>query len=118
MLEAEEKLDLALRAGSADERARRQRIRWIYYTAASYALDVLFLVLYAATGTIPMYLASAYGAVAATACAISFHAYAKGWNLRLRDPNLTQPLILLAIVLQLGVVVAAPQLAFPFLANL
>jgi diguanylate cyclase (GGDEF)-like protein len=118
MLEAEEKLDRALRAGSTEERARRSRLRWVYSTSASYAVDVLFLVLFAAAGTIPYYLAGAYGAAAALVCGVAYHAFAAGWNLRLRDPNLTEPLILVAIVLQLGVVVAAPQLAFPFLANL
>ena len=118
MLEAEEKLDRALRAGSTEERARRSRLRWVYSTSASYAVDVLFLVLFAAAGTIPYHLAGAYGAAAALVCGVAYHAFAAGWNLRLRDPNLTEPLILVAIVLQLGVVVAAPQLAFPFLANL
>jgi diguanylate cyclase (GGDEF)-like protein len=118
MLEADETLDRALRASGAGERARRQRIRWIYYTAASYAVDAAFLLLFAAAGTIPAYVAGAYFAGAAAICAVAWLAYARGWNLRLRDPNLTEPLILVAIVLQLGVVVAAPQLAFPFLANL
>jgi diguanylate cyclase (GGDEF)-like protein len=118
MLEAGEKLDRALRAGSAEERSRRNRIRWIYSTAASYAVDVLFLALFAAAGTIPFYMAGAYGAAAAAVCATAYHAFAVGWNLRLRDPNLTEPLMLVAIALQLAVVVAAPQLAFPFLANL
>jgi len=118
MLEAEEKLDRALRTRSADERARRQRIRWIQSTAASYGVDALFLALFAATGTVPLYIALAYGAAAALICALAWLAYARGWNLRFRDPNLTTPLMLMAIVLQLGVAVAAPQLAFPFLANL
>jgi diguanylate cyclase (GGDEF)-like protein len=118
MLEAEEKLDRALRAGSVEERSRRNRLRWIYSTSASYAVDVLFLLLFAAAGTIPYYLAAAYGGAALLVCATAYHSFAAGWNLRLRDPNLTEPLILVAIVMQLAVVVAAPQLAFPFLANL
>ena len=118
MLEAEEKLARALRTRSADERARRQRIRWIQSTAASYGVDALFLALFAAAGTVPLYIALAYGAAAALICAVAWLAYARGWNLRFRDPNLTTPLMLVAIVLQLGIAVAAPQLAFPFLANL
>jgi diguanylate cyclase (GGDEF)-like protein len=118
MLEADETLDRALRASGAGERARRQRIRWIYYTAASYAVDAAFLLLFAAAGTIPAYVAGAYFAGAAAICAVAWLAYARGWNLRLRDPNLTEPLIIAAIVLQLCVVVAVPQIAFPFLSNL
>ena len=45
-------------------------------------------------------------------------AFARGWNLRCRHPNLTEPLMVVALLLQLGVAVAAPQAAFPFLANL
>jgi diguanylate cyclase (GGDEF)-like protein len=41
-----------------------------------------------------------------------------GLNLKARDPSLVEPLVLLAIALQLGIVFAAPQIAFPFLANL
>ena len=118
MLEAEEKLGRALRAGSTEERARRQRQRWIGATAASYATDALFLGLFAAAGTIPALIPAVYGAAAALVCLLAWVAYARGWNLRFRDPNMTQPLILFAIVMQLGVAVAAPQVAFPFLANL
>ncbi|HEY8067464.1 MAG TPA: GGDEF domain-containing protein [Burkholderiales bacterium] len=116
MLEAGEKLDLPL-SGPRD-RARRQRIRWISSTAASYGIDVLFLALFAAAGTIPFQVALGYGAAAAAICATAYLAYAQGWNLRFRDPNLTEPLMMVAIVLQLGVAAAAPQVAFPFLANL
>jgi hypothetical protein len=51
-------------------------------------------------------------------CTFAYLSFAKGWNLRYRDPNLTEPLILVAILMQLGVALAAPQVAFPFLANL
>lgn len=118
MLEAEEKLGRALHAGGTEERARRQRQRWIGATAASYATDALFLGLFAAAGTIPGLIPAVYGAAAALVCLLAWLAYARGWNLRFRDPNMTQPLILFAIVMQLGVAVAAPQVAFPFLANL
>jgi diguanylate cyclase (GGDEF)-like protein len=118
MLAAEEKLDRALREADADRRAQRLRIRWIYATAASYATDTLFLALFAAVGTIPWEIGLAYALAAAAVCVVAWHAYARGWNLRFRDPNLTAPLILFAIALQLGVAVAAPQVAFPFLANL
>ena len=118
MLEADPKLDEALRAGGSQRRSRRQRLRWIAATAASYAIDALFLALFAAAGTIPAPVPAFYGAVAAVVCCFSWLSILRGWNLRSRDPNLTEPLILVAILLQLGVAVAAPQVAFPFLANL
>jgi diguanylate cyclase (GGDEF)-like protein len=118
MLEAEEQIDQALRVSGTQARARRSRIRWIYATAASYATDVLFLALFAAIGTVPMQIPAVYGAAAAAVCVLAWLAFARGWNLRLRDPNMTEPLILFAIAMQLGVAVAAPQVAFPFLANL
>ncbi|MFY9316867.1 MAG: GGDEF domain-containing protein [Burkholderiales bacterium] len=118
MMEAEERLDGALRAASADGRARRQRQRWIGAIAASYATDALFLGLFAVIGTIPALIPAVYGAAAAMVCLIAWLVYARGWNLHLRDPNMTEPLILFAIVMQLGVAVAAPRVAFPFLANL
>ena len=118
MLQAEEKLDRALLSGGTQDRARRRRLRWIAATAASYGVDILFLALFAATATIPAAIPVCYGIAAAALCGSVYLANAKGWNLRWRDPNLTEPLILVAIVLQLCVVVAAPQVAFPFLANL
>ncbi len=118
MQAAGETIARASREADAGWRARRQRLRWIAATAASYATDALFLLLFAAAGTIPYAIGLAYALAAAAACALAWHAYARGWNLRFRDPNLTAPLILFAITLQLGVAVAAPQVAFPFLANL
>jgi diguanylate cyclase (GGDEF)-like protein len=114
----ENSLGRALSVGGSQDRARRQRLRWTGAMAASYALDALFLALFAAAGTIPAALALDYGIVAATVCALAWLAFVKGWNLRARDPNLTEPLMIVAVLLQLGVAVAAPQLAFPFLANL
>jgi diguanylate cyclase (GGDEF)-like protein len=48
----------------------------------------------------------------------NYAAYASGWNLRWRDPSLTVPLVLLGVAVQLGLVAAAPQVAFPFIVNL
>jgi diguanylate cyclase (GGDEF)-like protein len=118
MLEAEAQLDQELRVGGTQFRARRQRIRWISATAASYGVDTLFLALFAAVGTIPLQIPLYYALAAAAICGFAYASFARGWNLRYRDPNLTVPLILLAILMQLGVALAAPQVAFPFLANL
>ena len=118
MVEAEEKLEKTLRASSAQNRVQRQRMRWIAATAASYGIDALFLVLFAAVGTIPLQVPAFYAAAAAAVCVFAWLSFAKGWNLRYRDPNLTEPLILVAILMQLAVPLAAPQVALPFLANL
>jgi diguanylate cyclase (GGDEF)-like protein len=118
MLQAEEKLDRALRTGGAQDRLRRQRLRWVTSTAASYAVDTLFLALFAATATIPAAIPVWYGIATAVVCCAAYLSIARGWNLAYRDPNMTEPLILVAIVLQLCVAIAAPQVAFPFLANL
>jgi len=87
-------------------------------TAASYAVDTLFLALFAVAGTVSVTVAPAYGAAAAAISAGVYAATASGWNLKLRDPSLVEPLTILGIAMQLGVVLAAPQVAFPFLANL
>ena len=118
MIEAEEELDQALRVGGTQPHARRQRMRWIGATAASYGIDILFLALFAVLGTIPPQVPVFYGAAAAAICSFAWLSFARGWNLRARDPNLTEPLIMVAILMQLGVALAAPQAAFPFLANL
>ena len=118
MQEAREKLDKEERAGGTQQRARRARLRWIGATAASYAIDILFLALFAAAGTIPGSVSLIYGVAATLVCGVAWFGFARGWNLRYRDPNLTEPMIIVAILLQLGVAMAAPQVTFPFLANL
>lgn len=118
MLQAEEKLDHALREGGRQQRLLRRRQRWVAAMGASYGIDVLFLGLFALVGTISGGVPLFYALAAAVLCAFTYLAYAKGWNLRARDPNLTEPLMLVAILMQLGVTLAAPQVAFPFLANL
>jgi len=118
MLQAEQKLDRALRSAGSQDRLRRQRLRWVGSTAASYGVDTLFLALFAATATIPAAIPLWYGVATAMICSAAYLSIAKGWNLSYRDPNMTEPLILVAIVLQLCVAIAAPQVAFPFLANL
>src|SRR5690348_1345423 len=103
MLEAEEQLDQALRVGGTQRRALRSRVRWILATAASYGVDALFLALFAATGALPLLVSAIYAGAAAVVCGLAWLAYVRGWNQRYRDPNLTEPLMLFAIVMQLGV---------------
>ena len=114
----EEKLEKALRSAHTRERDQQQRLRWISWIAASYALDALFLALFWAAGTVAAGVPLAYTVFAALICGAIYAWTASGRNLRMRDPNLGMPQIAAAVVLQIGVVAAAPQLAFPFLANL
>jgi diguanylate cyclase (GGDEF)-like protein len=118
MIVEEDTLGKALRANGTQERARRQRLRWIAAIGASYAVDTLFLAMFAAIGTIAVRVPLEYGLVTAAVTAFTSLAYARGWNLRSSDPSLTKPLMGVAIVLQLGVALAAPGVAFLFLANL
>jgi diguanylate cyclase (GGDEF)-like protein len=118
MDEAEEKLEAAIRERNSRDRAQRQRIAWIGMSAASYAVDTLFLALFAVAGTISATVALAYGAVAAAISAGNYAATASGWNLRLRDPSLVKLTMILGVAMQLGIVLVAPQVAFPFVANL
>ena len=114
MREAEGRVDRS----NSDSRTRLSRLRWMGATAASYALDVLFLGIYAGLGTIPVQVPLFYALAGTAISAFGFLSFVKGWNLRWRDPNLTEPLVMWAILMQLGVALAAPQAAFPFLANL
>jgi diguanylate cyclase (GGDEF)-like protein len=118
VVEAEEKLDAAKRQRNSRDRDQRRRIAWLGMTAASYAVDTLFLALFAMAGTISGTIAPAYGAAAAAISTGTYAATASGWNLQRPDPNLVAPLSYLGIAMQLGVVLAAPQIAFPVLANL
>lgn len=115
---SEEKLEKAVRAAQTRGRDQDLRLRWGAGIAASYAVDTLFLALFAAAGTLPGAVPLLYGAAAALVCAGSWALTATALNLRFRDPNLTAPLTAAGVALQLGVVAMAPQVAFPYLANL
>ena len=115
---ADEKLEKALRSTHTRERDQLQRRLWTAAIAASYALDTLFLWLFWSVGTIPANLPLAYGLAAAAICAATWAAIASGLNLRFSEPSLGMPQIAAAVLLQIAVVAMAPQLAFPFLANL
>ena len=118
MIEAAEDFEAAIGKRNSRDRDQRQRLAWLGMTAASYAVDTLFLALFAVAGTISTSVAPAYGAAAAAISASTYAVTARGWNLKLRDPNLIKPLSFLGIAMQLGIVLAAPQIAFPFLTNL
>jgi len=118
VVEAEEKLESVIKERNSRDRGQRQRMVWFGMTAASYAVDTLFLALFALAGTISGTIAPAYGAAAAAISAGTYAVTASGWNLKRPDPSLVAPLSFLGIAMQLGVVLAATQIAFPFLANL
>lgn len=106
------------RERKATDRAQRQRLVWIGMSTSSYAADTLFLALFAAIGTIPGSVALVYAA-AVVAISTSLAAItASGWNLRFRDPSMVKATMIVGIAMQLGIVAAAPQVTFPFLANL
>lgn len=118
MLETGEKLEESARKEAAEERYRGQRVYWAHLVTASYAIDTLFLGLFAAVGTVAWRVPAAYALGAAIICVAQYAAYLSGWNLRRRDPNLTTPLVAIGAVMQLATVAMAPQIAFPYLANL
>jgi diguanylate cyclase len=118
MVEADARLQQAIAAQSAEGRDQRRRLLWSRFIAASYATDLFFLALFAVAGTVPALVSIVYGSSAAVICAAQYAAYASGWNLRFRDPNLTGSLVAFGVAMQLGVVAMAPQIAFPYLANL
>ena len=117
MIEPAERLDEALRAARSLERDQRRRRRWVFGTAGSYAVDTAFLALYALTGTIHGSVPAGYGIGATLICIVQYAIIARGWNLRARDPNLTETFIILGIAMNLGVVAVAPQVTFPVIAN-
>ncbi len=118
MVEGEDKLEEALRASRAGERAQKERIRWTAYAAASYALDSLFVGLFVLAGTLPAHMLGVHAAAAAVVCASMYALYASGLNLRFGDRNLILPQALAAVGVQVLVVCLAPRIAFPFLINL
>ncbi len=118
MIQVERKLEEELRRQSVQARDQKRRILWNGATTASYAVDTLFLGMFASTGTIAIVVPLTYGILAVAVCLASYWVTASGLNLRARDPNLTGPLTGIGVAMQVGVVATAPQIAFPYLANL
>ena len=118
MAALEEPLGKAIRAKTAEMRGQRQRSLWIGGAAASYALDVLFLALFALAGVIGFAVPLAYAGASAVLSLLFYMIVSRGWSEELRDPGLVATQALAGMFLQLGVVAAAPQIAFPYIANL
>ena len=118
MMEADAKLEKAIKASRSRERDRRQRLLWTAATASSYSLDALILGLFVVAGTVAAPVFYFFTAGAAAACAATYAVYASGWNLKVRDQNVIWPQTAAAVAVHLMVVTLAPQAAFPLLANL
>jgi diguanylate cyclase len=118
MVEIDAELEQADKARQARDRAQRERLRWIALTASSYAIDVLFLALYAGAGTVPAYVALAYAGVGVAFSLTYALIVMTGWNLHLRDPSMAAPSSLGGVLAQLLVVAMAPQITFPYVVNL
>jgi diguanylate cyclase (GGDEF)-like protein len=113
----EQKLDLA-RAGGPESRRQRRRRNWVLGAAASYAADTLFLGLFAAAGTVAGSVAAVYGAIAALTSCFFFVALGRANREAAKDPGLVVPQAFIGVMLQLIVPAMAPQITFPYLANL
>ncbi|MGQ0510025.1 MAG: diguanylate cyclase [Betaproteobacteria bacterium] len=113
-----ESLAPALKASRDEARVLRRRLAWTGAIAASYALDTLFLGLFALAGVVAGGLVLSYAAAAALICVLTATAYRCSWNQVLRDPEMAEPQVVAALALQLAVVWAAPQIAFPWLCNI
>jgi len=118
LLQGDQHHEPALKASSDDARALRRRLAWAGAIAASYALDALFLGLFALAGVVSGALVASYAAAAAAICGLTVLAYRRGWSLTSGGAELAEPQIVAALALQLAVVWAAPQLAFPWLCNI
>ena len=118
MAALEESLGAAIRAKSGERRDQRLRGEWVLAAAASYAVDAAFLGAFAALGTIAARVAAAYAAGGLFLSALFYLVARSGWNLKLREPGMVAPQCLAGVAMQLGVVAAAPQIFFPYVANL
>lgn len=118
MAALEESLGAALRAKGAELRDQRLRGAWTLAAAASYAVDAAFLAAFAALGTVSAAVPLAYAAGGLLLSALFYVVARRGWNLRLREPGMVAGQCIAGVAMQLAVVWAAPQILFPYIANL
>lgn len=118
MAALDETLGKAIRAKTAELRDQRMRMVWIGVAGASYALDTVVLALFAAAGTVAFTLCLGYALGALLISGAFYAAVASGWSQRFADPGLVAWQVPGALAMQLAVVAYAPQIAFPWLANL
>lgn len=104
---------------SARQRRRqRARINALGISAASYALDTLWLLLFWVADVLPLMIPVAYGALTALTCGVVLIVYLRGWSRRLADPSLTLPQTTVGYALQIAGLVFAPQVGVFFLMNM
>jgi len=118
MAALEETLGRAIRAKTGELREQRLRVEWMLAAAASYAVDSAFLGAFAALGIVGARVPVAYAAGALALSALFYFVARRGWNLKLRDPNMVAEQCLAGVAMQLVVVLIAPQIFFPYVANL
>ncbi len=117
MVEADSKLERALRGERVAQRERRQRLRWSASTASSYALDGLFIGLFVAAGAAPVRALAVFVAGAGAISASTFALYWTSWNRKFRDPSVIWLQVVAGVAIHLAVVALAPGAALPLLAN-
>lgn len=107
-------------ADGAAHRQRWQRRTWQLHQSVllSHLYAFALLVGYSLAGYAPWQAITAYGAWVATGMGFITWAYASGWNHRRRDPGLFVAHQTVSILGALGLLVAAPQLAFQALVML
>jgi diguanylate cyclase (GGDEF)-like protein len=118
MAALEESLGRALKAKGVELREQRLRGEWTLAAAASYVLDAAFLGAFAALGTLSAAVPVAYAAGGLALSALFYVVERRGWNLKLRDPSMVAEQCVAGLAMQLAVVWAAPQVFFPYVANL
>jgi signal transduction histidine kinase len=92
--------------------------RMLGLIGASYAVDTLFLALFACARALPLRTALAYGATGLAACGVFYALIAGGRTRRAEDPNLTVAQLAVAVLIQLVFMVLAPRVALYFVSVL
>jgi len=100
------------------EKLQQQRIRWVGAVLASYTLDTVFLALFALAGTIGFHVALIYGLAGLGISTASYLFFSSALSRRVSETNASTVEMVVALPLQCLVVWLAPQIAFPYLANL
>ncbi|MBA1148252.1 diguanylate cyclase [Ectothiorhodospiraceae bacterium WFHF3C12] len=99
-------------------RAQAERLGVLGVASASYGLDTLWLAGFAGLGTVPAAVPVSYALAAGCATGFFLVAFIRAWNLRLSDPHLAAPQLVVGYLLQLLFLAVVPQLGVLFLANM
>lgn len=99
-------------------RQQKLRLRLVGQTSLTYVIDVLLLSLFAAAGMTSFLVPLGSGSLGVLFCGGAALAIWRGWNLRFKDPSLTLPQMVAAVVAQVTFVAWAPEVGFFFLLGL